>query len=164
MQEPIPMTDAEKLRLAVAEGTFVGHLADLGPILVAEIKRLQGENARVLRTAARRQKWIDNTRNMLDGYRRAWETERHLRLLAERAKDELTAHLTGRPVTEAARPKTLLNCHRCEADVWFNVDDLKPIHGWQFATDTGWLCPACQTPADHENFGTCPIDPRATRP
>jgi hypothetical protein len=41
------MTDAEKLRLAVAEDTFVGNLIDLGRILVAEIKRLQAELDRV---------------------------------------------------------------------------------------------------------------------
>jgi rubrerythrin len=56
-----------------------------------------------------------------------------------------------------------LQCRRCNRTVSF-ADDLKSIYGWQFATDTGWLCPACQTPADHENFGTCPVDPRATRP
>jgi rubrerythrin len=37
------MTDAEKLRQAIEEDVYVGDLADLGPILVAEIKRLQAE-------------------------------------------------------------------------------------------------------------------------
>jgi hypothetical protein len=35
------MTDAEKLRQAIEEDVYVGDLADLGPILVAEIKRLR---------------------------------------------------------------------------------------------------------------------------
>jgi hypothetical protein len=39
------MTDAEKLRRAVEDGEFVGGAREVGPILVAEIKRLQVELA-----------------------------------------------------------------------------------------------------------------------
>jgi hypothetical protein len=118
------MTDAEKLRRAVEEDTFVGNLADLGPILVAEIKRLRRKAVR---------------------WREAYELEELRRGVAEvalrQARDERDAVRKEAASQPEQRQKTA-QCCRCGLIIQFAGSPL--IERLVPDPESGWICSGCR--------------------
>jgi hypothetical protein len=153
----------------VEEDTFVGNLADLGPILVAEIKRLREEHdlaylsfSRLRTKTAQQEAQIKKLQEESRLFREGFEAEHHLRSIIEKTKDGLLAYCTNRPPAELVPPPSryalLVTCSRCNSGTWITTDNFDPIDGWLRCKDAGWLCPGCQQA--NEPDGAIAIDVR----